>query len=494
MPLETQAFIRIGYGILFLIEFLIMLPFSQIYFTSEKYHGCIQSSKWTDTLLTPRGYRVLIRLWMGIVMLLVLGVWPLWITSLNLFFCYTFFIRMRWTSITRGMGAPGFIPTWLAHLVFWLEYSTYCGDPQGNLRPLVIFTFQFDFAIMMIDSGINKIFHGYPQNMGMNYGMANPAWSYWPEFFHKLPFHHPLFTLSNHAAYIFQILGGVLMLIPGLKWFGAFLICAGFLGVKCIIRLGVLCDMLMLITAIYTVPNGWLHQIILGVMRPLSPEILGIYEAPTILNEVIRLFFYAYLILLPAAKLGMYYNLYGKKSLPEFLQIFLEKFTNAFGIILWRVFTIDTVDFFIRTYFEDRQTKQRTLYTRYGRWQWGGNNRFLWVGESVMMDIVFNTERFFPQTGLLRQRLLRYAKTMPCPENSAVVFEYVVIRPDEKGYPHIPAKEFRVDLENGTVEQVILNHSVTAPLIHTCSPVQAGKRPGSYAPAITEISKSGSSL
>lgn len=482
MPLETQVFFRMVYGVLLFIEFLIILPFSQVYFTSEKYRGCIQFSRWTDALLNPVGYRLLMFSWMGVAVLLTLGIWPVWTAGINLFFCYTFFIRMRWTSITRGMGAPGFIPTWLAHCLFWLQYSTYCGDPEGHLRSLVLFAFQFDFAIMMMDSGINKIFHGYPQNVGMNYGITNPAWSYWPDSFRKLPFAHPFFTLSNHAAYIFQILGGILMLIPDWKWLGAFFIAGGFLGVKGLIRLGVLCDMLMLITVLYTVPQGWLHQGVLLFIPPVSSDILDMHQAPEAFNHLIRYALYAYIALLPLAKLGMYYNLYGKRSFPPPLQKFLERFTNTFGIILWRVFTIETVDFFIRTYFEDKTTKQRTLYTRYGRWKWGGNNRFLWVGESVMMDVVFNAERFFPGTDLLRQRLIRYAKTMPYPSNSFVVFEYVVMLPDEKGYHSIPVKEFRVDVENGTVDQTILNHEIQAPLVHKCSPVRAGKGPGSYAP------------
>ena len=38
----------------------------------------------------------------------------------------------------------------------------------------------------------------------------------------------------------------------------------------------------------------------------------------------------------------------------EELQRLLERYTNAFGMILWRVFSVDLVNFFIRVYRESR--------------------------------------------------------------------------------------------------------------------------------------------
>lgn len=484
LALETQAFIRTVYGILLFILFTIILPFSKVYFTSERYGGCLQPPSWCERFLSPLTYRFLMVLWMGSVASLALGIAPLLFSLINLLLCRLFFVQMRWISSLRGMGAPGFMSYWLAAAVFLLEYATYCGDAGGKLRSLVVLTLQVDFGVIMIDAGINKIMHGYSRNVGMDYGMANPAWGYWSDFFKKIPPNNFFFRFLNHSAYFFEILGGVLMLIPPTRWLGGAIICASFLFVKMVIRLGVLCDMLMLITVLYTQRGGWFHQLLLSFLPPVPSEIMGRYAVPLWVNQILTVCLWSYIVLLPLSKLGLYYNFYLKKRLPSFLQKVLEVFTINFGIILWRVFTIELIDLFIRIYFEDKTTGERTPYSRFGRWKWGENNRFLWVGESIMSLILFNTLRYFPQTDLFRKRLLCYAKTMPCPNNSIVVFEYVVMIPSEKGYDYIPGREFRVDLSKGSIEEVTLNE--TALHLHqkrTGSPVRASERPGSYAPA-----------
>ncbi len=379
------------------------------------------------------------------------------------------------------MGAPGFISFWLACFVFLVEYATAFGDPGGRLRDLVVLAFRVDFGIMMMDSAINKIGHGYPRNLGMNFGMANPAWSYWPKLFKPLPMNHPLFTFMNHSAWFFQILGGLCLLIPPVQWMGALIIVLSFLLVKCIIRLGVLCDKLMLIPVIYTKSGGWMEQL-LTRFYTVDPGILGAHGPVPVVNEILTAVLWAYIILLPLAKLGMYTNFYFKKTLPGLLQTALEKFTAAFGIILWRVFTIDLINFFLLAYFEDPKTGERILHTRFGHWKWNQTNRFLWVGESIMSLIVFNTERYFQEPGLFEKRVIRYARTMPCPEGWNVVFEYVVLSPTPHGFDYLPAREFRVDLKKETVEQRILDEKAVQVKQRFTSPVRATARPGSYAP------------
>ena len=482
MSLETQAFIRIVYGILLFIQFLIILPFTRTYFTTERFHGCIHSTPWRDRLLNPTSYFLLMALWMGSAAGLALGILPVLFSFINLILCYTFFVRMRWASPLRGMGAPGYISYWLSGLVFFLEYSTHFGDPAGHLRDVVVLAFRIDFAVMMIDSGINKIMHGYPKDMGMNYGMANPAWGYWPGIFKNIPPTSWLFRFFNHSAYIFQILGGILMLIPPTQWLGAFIIFGSFLLVKVVIRLGVLCDMLMLITFLYTKPNGWFEQVLFKLMPNISFTSMNEHPAPAIVNGILIVGFWAYIFILPFLKFGMYTNLYLKKSLPKFFQKSLEIFTNTFGVILWRVFTIDLIDYFIRIYFEDPVTKKRTLYTRFGHWSPKQTNRFLWVGESIMTLIVFNTQRYFPKTDLFRKRLICYAGSMPCPKNERVVFEYVILDPTPSNFDYVPIKEYTVDISAGTLQEKAIRDLLPISLRNRTSPIQGTTRPGSYAP------------
>jgi len=350
MPIETQVVLRSLYGVSLLVLFLRILPFGRAYFTSERYGGSIDSTRGYDFLFSPMGYRLGMALWILSAVMIVFGIQTLFFSAVNLLLCYFHFIHLRWKSLTRGMGAPGFITYWIAALVFLLEYADRFGDPGGKLRSLVLFAFQWDFALIMIDSGIHKITHGYRQDRGMNYGMANPAWGYWANFFQKGSPNRLFYRLLNHSAYSFEILGGLLMLFPATHTVGALIIFLSFLLVKMVIRLGVLCDQLMLITVLYTHSGGWLHQMTQSLV---SPETSSVASLPW-LNTVVTFCLTVYIVLIPLARIGLYYNFYLKKSLPSLVQRILESFTNTFGIILWRVFTFDLINFFVRIYFVRR--------------------------------------------------------------------------------------------------------------------------------------------
>jgi hypothetical protein len=482
LPFETQAFIRSAYGVLMFLFFSIMLPYSRVYFTSQKYGGCVERMPWTDALLTPWGYSLLMFVWMGTSVLLILNIKTVAASLLNLALCYTFFIRMRWTSPLRGMGAPGYISYWIGAFIFLMEFAHYYGDPQGELRNLVVLMFRLDFAIMMLDSGINKIFHGYPVNQGMNFGMVNPAWGYWPHFFRRFPANSIIFHFFNHSAYFFQILGAVLLLFPPTYWLGAFIIFASFLLVLFIIRLGVLCPQLMLIAFIYTRYNGIVDQFLQNFSSLLTLPPTGTLYIPW-LSGVVKALVLAYIILLPLAKIGMYLNFYFKKTLPPAIQKALEIYTNAVGIILWRVFTIELIDYYLLAYFQDPATGKRIPITRLGRWKWNQSNRFLWVGESIMSVIVFNTERYFLQPELFHKRILQYAGTFGCPAGQEIIFEWIVINIENNRYVDRLGKEYRVNLSSGTIQERILDSAALAEQKKRNIAMHASARPGSYAPA-----------
>ncbi len=160
-PLENQALVRSLYGLFMLWMFTLILPFSRIYFTSEKFGGCFHSTPLIDKWMTVRNYKLLMFVWMGAVLMIALGIQTILFALINLILCHSFFVRFRWKSPARGIGAPGYMSFWLAAYTFLSEYSLYFGDSEGRLFSLVVFAFQFDFAVMMIDAGINKIAHGY---------------------------------------------------------------------------------------------------------------------------------------------------------------------------------------------------------------------------------------------------------------------------------------------------------------------------------------------
>src|SRR4029453_19522073 len=82
---------------------------------------------------------------------------------------------------------------------------------------------------------------------------------------------------------------------------------------------------------------------------------------------------WGYLVLLPLAHAGLFYTFYARGTLPGPLQRALDAYTNFFGIIIWRVFSVDVVNFFIRIHAQPGAGGPRTVISRYG---WTGGLRF----------------------------------------------------------------------------------------------------------------------
>ena len=90
---------------------------------------------------------------------------------------------------------------------------------------------------------------------------------------------------------------------------------------------------------------------------------------------------WAYIALLPFAHLGLAANLYLRQSLSPKLQRLLETYTNTFGIIVWRVFSVDVVGFFIKIHRAQRHdTSSRELV---GKWGWRHGLRYSSVAEAI---------------------------------------------------------------------------------------------------------------
>jgi hypothetical protein len=188
-----------------------------------------------------------------------------------------------------------------------------------------------------------------------------------------------------------------------------------------------------------------------------------------------------YILLLPLAHAGLWYNFLRQKALPGRLQRILELCTNFFGIIIWRVFTIDVVNFFANIYIAERETGERTLYSRFGAADWKSRFRYLHVGEFVCLASIFTTLKYYPTNhALFEERLMRYARTVPCPPGSVVIFEYRSVRKMPDGFEFVPVVEYVVDIYRRTIEERMLDTSFT---VHAdISPVHEARYPGTYVP------------
>jgi hypothetical protein len=188
----------------------------------------------------------------------------------------------------------------------------------------------------------------------------------------------------------------------------------------------------------------------------------------------------AYLVLLPLMHGGLFYNFYVRRSLPGPVQRVLDAYTNFFGIIIWRVFSVDVVNFFVLIHHEPRGGGERVLVSHYG---WTGGLRYGFVCESIAVTSVFTTLKYYPSNdGLFQERLLRYARTVPCGPGDLLVFQYVAIVKRDRAFEFVPVAEYVVDTAAGSVRERTLSAVMSNRDAHAASPVHEGARPGSYAP------------
>jgi hypothetical protein len=470
----VQAAFRAGYGLLLLGTLLLALPHRRRFFVSERWNGYAGSSRWTDAIQNPAACPVILTGWLLSAALIATGTLTLAAAGINLLLCRYFFVQMRWKGILRGMGAPGFMTYWLAAAVFLLELTGRYAPGAGGLALL---TLQVDFACIILSAGVYKLSAGYAKNEGMEYGLVNPEWGYWWRTYARLSPRHPLFPALNHLAWATEIVAAILMLFPPTRMCGGLLIAVSFAFIATQIRLGLLCEMVMLCGLLYVTPgsmiDGWLGALV------SSPALPGVAAASSrVVGLEVAL--WGYLALLPLAHAGLYYNLYARRRLCWPLQGALEAYTGFFGIIIWRVFSVDLVNFFIRIYRRPREAEARILLTEYG---WRGGVRYSHVGESITLTSLFTTLKYYPgDAALFRERLRRYARTVACPADALLIFEYVSITKHESCFVFEPVAEYEVDALAERVAERVVRSDISVRAAHPASPVQTGARPGSYAP------------
>ncbi|MBI3125998.1 MAG: hypothetical protein HYZ11_00150 [Candidatus Tectomicrobia bacterium] len=482
LSIPTQTFFRAGYGIFLLGTLLSVLPHARRYFLGERWGGYAYSD-WTVNLLHhPKRMPWILGGWLICAVLLIIGRWILLAALLNFALCRYYFIHMRWKSLLRGMGAPGFMTYWLAAAVLLLECTLQLAP---SVRPLALLVVQTDFALIMLSAGIYKLTSGYAKNDGMELGLANPMWGYWWKAYLKMPVNHWMIRTLNHMAWSTEVAAGIMMLIPSMRFIGAMLILLSFLFVATQIRLCLLPEMVVTGCVLFFHPGSAGDTFVSGFIGEAAPAVI---QAPAITPWVAALLepaLWMYLILLPFAHAGLYYNLYLRRKLPWlWLQSALEAYTNLFGILIWRVFSIDIVNFFVRIYQRERGQPEAAEkeVTRFG-WRAGGL-RFSHVAESIALASLFTTLKYYPsRPHLFAERLMRFAWTLGCPGNSVLSFEYIVLLKEKGRFVHRPLAQFTVDPASGTIVREILDETLFSREIQPRWPVTESSRPGSYAPA-----------
>ena len=476
---SVQALIRSGFALCMLGMLLLSLPSARRFFGSEKFGGYADDEPFLNVVFSPLGRVVFLSAWLAATCWLLVDRHTVLASLVCLMCCRFCFLSLRWRSISRGMGAPGFMLYWLAALVFFLEYTRFY-DASGSLRALAILTFKVDFAVIMLCAGQYKLFSGYPQNNGMERGMVNPWWGRLRERYRHLRPDHVVFKILNHCAYLGELIFGGMMLYTATSEVGGLLMAGSFFFIFCHIKLGYLCHTVVVCCFLYCHPGGIVDSLLPTAATPLVMVNPGI----AILNTVLGAFLLAYLVLLPFMKLGTYYNFYGKKRLPEAWQNFQDKWTNLWGIIIWRVFTIDNTNFYVNAFVENRTTGRRELYSKPEEFSWSKGLRYCHVCEFVCFVSIFTTLKYFPSNSpLFTKKLMRYARTIPHDvREELLVFQWNDIKKDEGAYVDVASKEYRVDLQAEELTVVDLADGSSSTDSLRLSELVEGSVVGSYAP------------
>lgn len=478
----VQVLIRTGCGLLTLLFLALTAPAARRFFGAEKWGGYAESSWLTNAVMNPISRRLVLLAWSVSALWLVMGRHTVEAAAVMFVLARFFFIQLRWRSVSRGMGAPGFMLYWLTGLVLLLEYTARF-DPEGTVREVGILAFKIDVAVIMLCAGQYKLFAGYPQNNGMERGMVNPWWGYFWRVYNRIPPSSIVFKFLNHCAYLGEIVAGALMLIPAFSEVGGWIMILSFAFIGVTIRLGVLCETVIVSHFLFFAPGGftepWVARLIPAA--PVAPEPLN--AVTSVLNPALVVFFWVYIALLPVTKLGLYYNFYAKKRLPEAWQRFQDFWSNLFGIIIWRVFTIDNTNFFVTAYAEDRETGARVQLSHPGSLDPKHGYRFIHVCEFVAFVSVFTTLKYFPsKSPLFRERLVRYARTYDAPAGSRLVFVWTDIAKTPDAFHYVPSREFTLDLEEGTLTETNLADGRSETDDLRFSDLHEGGKVGSYAP------------
>ena len=161
-------------------------------------------------------------------------------------------------------------------------------------------------------------------------------------------------------------------------------------------------------------------------------------------------------------------------------------------VIMWRVFTPDVTNFFVRVYACDASGQQIEALIdekRYGLTDWKRFKfklRALHVTESIALTSVFTTLRYFPSDRkMFEDKLWKYGRSLAadwgthCP---ILRFEFVAMMKAPDRFNFVNIGIFDLDLETGKIVETkyVPDYSYAAPSRY--SPVRESAIPGTYLP------------
>jgi hypothetical protein len=303
---------------------------------------------------------------------------------------YKVFVLDKYLNSFRGAGAPGFF-------FFWVNFSVLLTLGSSLFQPdieiAVVYFLTVEVGMIFIVSGIYKLFNGYLSGVGIEVGLSNPMWSHFPKFAIWTKPKSVFIIIMNHISVWGEIIGGLLLIYPPSRLFGALLLSALFIGIFFLSRLGTLCFYILIAV-------NWplLVEADLQLDNPFGIQLDAdqtLYFLGLIFINTISGFCY----------LVLFFNFFGFRFFPRVIKQFVSIYTRFTGQILWRVFTHDITGIYCEV-----MNPNGKLLTPWGRLR---SPRFRNVIEAIRNVSVFTTLRYYTEESDFRARICSYSSSLP---------------------------------------------------------------------------------
>lgn len=460
-------------GLFFLVDMLVLL--SDVHpFLSTAYHK-------KGVLASPLLRNLSIGLWILASTSLMMGWYPLLSLLILLTLFRHVYINRRWDNMIRGGGAPGIMSFFTVSYFSLIEIGAYI-DP--TLPQYALNIMRIDLGVIMICAGAYKFGAGYLRGEGFEYALVNPIWSHGFQYFWKLKSHPYFHFFLNASAVLGELGSGILLLFPTTAIWGASILIFIFLVNGFILRLGRLPFLMMALGLLWLPSFGGTSFVGNSILDPSL-------AFPIALTIKGILAFYAFLIL-PLAKIMQYMHYFSDYRMPRSLSRVLQFLIKHIPIVMWRVFTPDIINFFVRIYKYENGKKvlfldeKSYLYNR-GLKSIFRNLRYLNVLESVVLSNIFMMYKYFPTNlKLFKEKIKVHAKSLEEDRFAVYEYEYVAVHKSSPTFEYIPVMNFQVDLEENLVSKIWEHEDAKNYIYSVRSPIKEAQSYGemSFKPKI----------
>ena len=151
---------------------------------------------------------------------------------------------------------------------------------------------------------------------------------------------------------------------------------------------------------------------------------------------------------------------------------FINKIGLFIPIFIWRVFTADVTNIFIRIY-KTKDNRRETIIDE-DSFIWSNkiknifkNYRFYHVAEIVVLSTIFNQLKYNNQEGF-KQKIIKYSKTLipsTISSNEILTYELVYIQREHRDFSYIPLVNYDINTYDWSIKENILDNNYQEKLI-----------------------------